>query len=211
MTGLSKIIAVPALLAVTSLAQAATLNLGPGTLDPVPLSSLSNADVTISSDLQSVAMLEPSYAFAGVALSDPASFTLTFAQPVDKLTFGIAQSELYDFIVDVTAPPVSTIVLGGGTAGGTTVTFTDVPFNGPLAFGVDVPGAFTTATFSFQPGSVLRTDPSTGLDFTAPLGYGVASLEYHFAATAPVPEPQTYAMLMAGLGMLFWLRKPKGA
>ncbi len=91
--------------------------------------------------------------------------------------------------------------LGTGTFGGTT-TYT--------FFGFPLTGTLTNFSASFT-GLTSGTYAVRLLDATNPTGNSVASTNFSASVTA-VPEPETYAMLLAGLGVIGMLsRRRKGA
>jgi hypothetical protein len=70
----------------------------------------------------------------------------------------------------------------------------------------DPPGTWPTATLSF---SSVQSFNSVVVHYDAPPitggDYGPIFMADNMYVTAAVPEPETYAMLLAGLGLLGWV------
>lgn len=192
----------------SSFVHAATLSFAPPTLDPVPFTDFSNNEVSFSSpaDLQSVVRIEPSYFFAGLPLIETTTFTFTFTEPVEQLALNFAQSQRTDLLLDVELFPGFRVDLGNSEGVISSDVFT--PTLGSSTWLIeDLGQLFTTASFTFFPGSALMDDPASVFNEYRPLGIGLTQIEYSFAATAPIPEPETYAMMLSGLGLLGWMRR----
>jgi len=72
-----------------------------------------------------------------------------------------------------------------------------------------------SVTFGLAQGTGYSNFSDTGISLSYKIGSiadgGSASLGYSYVMTAPIPEPETYAMLLAGLGLMgFVARRRKG-
>lgn len=107
----------------------------------------------------------------------------------DVITFSNLAAGLYDFSVTVTSQYISDL---GASLNGTALTV-----EGPTKF-----------RFAYVDGQSLSplVLTVTGSTFTSPL----ASYAVTMSAT-PVPEPETYALLMAGLGVVGFLARRRQA
>lgn len=80
-------------------------------------------------------------------------------------------------------------------------------FNGHEgAFGVTTVEGFSEITFSVEGGESHFI--AMGSSFVGPLS--LASTELYYTYANPIPEPQTYAMMLAGLGLLGFTAKRRG-
>lgn len=76
------------------------------------------------------------------------------------------------------------------------VSFQDGSF---LGLSLNIESVSPNVNFTFLPGSLNTSDAFTSYETTSGVS-GLGSITY--TAAAPVPEPETYAMLLAGLGVM---------
>jgi hypothetical protein len=119
---------------------------------------------------------------------DPAnSFTLTFTEAIVNPYIALVSVGQHAHGVTYTFNGTASVLSSGGNYWGSGSgsasgnTFTGFEYNGIL----QLAGTFTTLTISTNPGEHWH-------------GFNVGTN----AVTAPIPEPETYAMMLAGLGLM---------
>lgn len=193
MSTLTQMFAASAMLLTTSLSEAAFLDINQIGDDSM-LENYSTSEVTfttVSGSPRVFAFQNPDN-FDGIALyggTDAAigAFTIHFSKPVAALTLNIAPVSVSSIdTFNGLLPFVKTTLFHHGTAvGGSS-------FAG-------VADAFTSSATAFS--SVL-VNYQEGLGNSDNFIIGVDSIDYTFAAAAPIPEPDAYAMMLIGLGLL---------
>lgn len=194
-------------------------------LDPVPVTEISNDHLTFSGDA-AVIFDNPNIftpaACCSVDLGNQGGFTVVFDQPVNSVGLNITALPYtwIDVVEDIrdNTSTVSAVYKDseGNIVGQSSVTAGwlgilydkdwqwNNSFNGHAsAFGVSNVEGFTEITFSVDGGSGYFM--GKGFSFTGPLSLG--STELYYSYVNPVPEPETYAMLLSGLGLLGFLAK----
>jgi hypothetical protein len=119
--------------------------------------------------------------------SDCYSFTLASASDVSGLTAAIDLSIKFDVDVD------SVTLLGGGLGSQSLTADT-----GEFSFDNLTAGVYQL---------VVSGDVSRVANFGTLLGVGYGGAISASAITAPVPEPETYAMMAMGLGLIGWVSR----
>ncbi|HZV62017.1 MAG TPA: PEP-CTERM sorting domain-containing protein [Methylophilaceae bacterium] len=202
---------------------------GPGSstfFDPIPIAEISNEHLTFSGN--AVLWFDENPDFAGlspstccsVSLGNQGSFTVRFDQPVNSVGLNILPvAPTWDsFIESLGSSTVSAVYKNsfGEIVGQSSVTTNwlgefwsdqfqwNNTFNGHEgAFGVSSVDGFSEITFSVE--GMEGSFNAKGFSYIAPLFIASTNLYYSYAN--PVPEPQTYAMMLAGLGMLGFTAK----
>ena len=191
--------------------------------DPIPIEEISNDNLAFSGDARLVfddpSTLTPSTC-CSVHLGNQGGFTVKFDNPVNSVgldLFAVPLSNI-DLFVGLGNSTVSAVYKNnaGEIVGQSSVTvnwlghlFSDDwqwnnTFNGhESAFGVSNIEGFSEITFSVDGGQA--TYEGKGFTFNAPLYLGSTQLYYSYVN--PVPEPETYAMLLSGLGLLGFLAR----
>ena len=193
--------------------------------EPIPVAQISNDNLTFSGDAH--VMLDNPYTFnpstcCSVNLGNQGGFTVAFDQPVNSVGLNISALPYswIDVIEDIRGnnSTVSAVYKDseGNIVGQSSVTAGwlgnlydkdwqwNNTFNGhESAFGVSSVESFSEITFSVDGGSGYFM--GKGFSFIAPLSLG--STELYYSYVNPVPEPETYAMLLSGLGLLAFMTK----
>ena len=193
--------------------------------DPIPVAQISNDNLTFSGD--AYVLLDNPYTFnpstcCSVNLGNQGGFTVSFDQPVNSVVLSISalRYSYIDLIEDIgsTDSTVSAVYKNseGAIVGQSSVTASwlgvlyddnwqwNNTFNGhESAFGVSNVEGFSEITFMVDGG--YGGFSGKGFSFSAPLSLG--STELYYSYINPVPEPETYAMLLSGLGLLGFLAK----
>lgn len=186
----------------------------------IPVEQLSNDQLAFSGDAGVI--VDDPFTFnpstcCSLSLGNQGGFTVVFDQPVTSVGLNLTALNIswIDVIEDIrgTNSTVSAVYKNsdGAVVGQSSVTASwlgvlydndwqwNNTFNGhESAFGVSSIESFSEITFSVDGGRGYFT--GKGASFTAPLSLGTTDLYYTYAN--PVPEPETYAMLLSGLGLL---------
>ena len=118
--------------------------------------------------------------------------------PFQKLDFGIGVSTLLTSI-EVEAGDIIGVIGYNDALGFTPLGNVVGPFE--TVIGNDVPFTLNPLRFNSNNESVFDSeDKEVFSDTTGQIG--MIGMTYHLGSLAPVPEPETYAMLLAGLGLL---------
>jgi len=187
-------------------------------LDPIEISALSNDQLTFSGDT----VLNWDHPFdyvpsncCSLHLGNLGSFTVRFDQPVNSVGIDIFPLDLdpNSAIEQLFISTVSAVYKNneGEIVGQSSVTADwlgeiygsdwrwNNSFNGhESAFGVTTVEGFTEITFTVDGDEAYFM--GKGTSFLAPLNLASTKLYYTYAN--PIPEPETYALMLAGLGML---------
>lgn len=115
--------------------------------------------------------------------------TLTFTSPVDYVSFLWGSPDTYNLLTVNSASGSQTFDTSGTHAGATSLSFSSD--NGNQSFSQYVQFASTGIT-----SLVFTNEPGIDAFETA-----------NFSVLAPVPEPETYALMLAGFGVLGWLSR----
>jgi hypothetical protein len=160
------------------------------TPESLNLTSSGGAAQSVSFDLPTFTLsVNPGYAFSGLLVASYGN--LTYAQFAGDLSVSAAAS------VSVNGSPAVSYPLGSLTKVSTTAVtgyFADTA-TAPL-------DGVTTLTVSNASLTLSATAGTVG----AIIGQGQNKLRFEFVA-APVPEPETYALLLAGLGVVGMLAR----
>ncbi|HEU4707976.1 MAG TPA: PEP-CTERM sorting domain-containing protein, partial [Methylophilaceae bacterium] len=200
--------------------------------DPVPVEEISNSYLTFSGNAAMVFdydYLSPS-SCCSLSMGNQGSFTVQFDQPVKSVGLDIipvhpgyasAFEDLYDNAT------VSAVYRNneGDIVGQSSITASwlgsfeygdwrwNNAYNGhESAFGVTNINGFSEVTFSVDGGDAGFL--FKGMPYYGPLNVGSNNLFFTYLDPnhlPPIPEPQTYAMMMAGLGMLGFTAKRRKA
>lgn len=194
-----KLIAAAAALMATSAAMAVTVNSLPGSPDPGPFAGQT---LVVTFDAPNA----PGYSFSGGLQTSPVSIPNQAAAPADDMTtFGYVSSANMPASATLSTPNLRSIsfywgsvdnfnfvdVLGAGGVLLTTVSGSAIP---PANGDQSQPFTNRRVNFTADTGEVI-----TGLRLRSE---GVAFEFDDFAATTAVPEPASWALLIAGFGMV---------
>jgi len=195
----------------------------PGFYDPVPVEEISNTYLTFSGDAGMVLGngYFDQYSCCSLSMGNQGSFTVQFDQPVKSVGLDILpvdpgpSSAFFDLYDTAT---VSAVYRNseGDIVGQSSITanwldssyYGDWRWNNTYnghesAFGVTNIGGFSEVTFSVDGGNAEFFFKSNLYNNTLNIGSNNLFFTYldpnHLP---PIPEPETYAMMMAGLGML---------
>jgi hypothetical protein len=198
---------------------------GPGSstfFDPIPIAEISNDNLIFSGDASLIvddpSTFNPSTC-CSVNLGNQGGFTVIFDNPVNSVGLDIFPRNFssIDVIEQLGNSTVSAVYKNseGKVVGQSSVTANwlgelygpqqwNNVFNGHQgAFGVSSIDSFSEITFSVDGMGAIFT--GKGFSFAAPLSLGSTELYYSYAN--PVPEPETYAMLLSGLGLIGFMAK----
>lgn len=140
--------------------------------------------------------------------SDDFSFTTSHPQNLNQTELGLGfggqmfLSFVFDF--EVTSVTFDTVTFDSITEGDAFIPRRETIFIQPGTGQVEA---------AFQPAEncdgIVACSPESFVRQSSTL---IKSITYHFPdATAPIPEPQTYAMLLAGLGLVGWVGRRRKA
>jgi len=205
---------------------------GPGSEEffaPIPIEQLSNDNLTFSGDA-SIGFDDPNIydtsTCCSVFLGNQGSMTVAFDQPVKSVGLDIlpfpawSPSSLYELYDNATVSAVyrnseGTVIGQNTVTAGWLGSYDNGDwqwnnsYNGhESAFGVSSVSGFTEVTFSVTGGDAGYL--FKGLPYSHELNLASTHLYYSYLGrpdVPPVPEPQTYALMMAGLGMLGFTAK----
>jgi hypothetical protein len=152
----------------------------------------------------------------GVLFGNDGSFTVAFDQPVKSVGLNIypTLTDIYSSFDDLYDTATVSAVYrdsAGEIVGESSVTanwigqYNDWVWNNTFhgrhsTFGVTNVTGFSEITFSVDGGNGAFL--FKGLPYENELGIGSSHLYYTYLNPVPIPEPETYAMMLAGLGML---------
>ncbi len=209
----------------------------PGLKRPVAFSELSNSNVGFTNTnlgfytekITEYTNGSPetgyNYRYSQLASFGQNGFTADFSAPMNSVNVDFALTDyvavagvyLSDFSILSSTPTIlnavykdaSGLVLGSSS---TSHAFGTAINN---SFSLDAFGLFSSVDFSWDTGAVTILYPGDKYD----MGFGPYERTYsnlltanNFAYTVtPVPEPSTYAMMLAGLGLMGWTAKRKKA
>ena len=176
---------------------------GNGLSDPYTVDHFDTSNVDFHSSMPALNIVEPHLTFGGLVFSGTGN---TFGmhmltEPLQSVALNLVLLSSLEFstglaekgIIDgFGAKSVSNVVELDATFSGETAkvifeTFDDVPF-------VSLSWNFTSPQYNFR-------DPETGEITTSYALYGLDSVRF-VTVESPIPEPETYAMMLAGLGLL---------
>ena len=203
---------------------------GPTFYDPIPIEAISNGNLTFSGGASLTYDENPDFAgvnptsCCSVSLGNQGSFTVKFDQPVTSVGLNIlpVPPTSISFIESLNSSTVAAVYKDdeGQVIGQSSVTanwlgefFSDQfqwnnTFNGhENAFGVSSVTGFSEITFSVDGGE--GSFNAKGASYLGPLY--IASTHLYYTYANPIPEPETYAMMLAGLGMLGFTAKRRRA
>lgn len=191
--------------------------------DPIEISAISNDRLTFSGDAalnwDNLFSYDTGYC-CSVHLGNQGSFTVRFDRPVNSVGLDIFPLDL-DTIAAFESLGSSTVSAvyrnsEGEILGESSVTANwlgdfydyDWQWNNSFnehkgAFGVTTVDGFSEITFTVDGGE--SSFIAKGYSFVGPLS--LASTELYYTYANPIPEPETYAMMLAGLGMLGFTAK----
>lgn len=192
-------------------------------LDPIEISAISTDRLTFSGD--AVLNWDDPFSFdqakcCSVHLGNQGSFTVKFDQPVNSVGLDIFPLDLdtVSAFEQLFSSTISAVYRNdeGEVVGQSSITANwlgeiydpywqwNNSFNGhESAFGVTSVDGFSEITFSVDGGEAYFI--GKGFSYLGPLS--LASTELYYTYANPIPEPETYAMMLAGLGMLGFTAK----
>ena len=204
---------------------------GPGSPtypDIIPIHEISNENLAFSGDAivwfdkNPLRDDDPNYynvepeTCCGVLFGNDGSFTVAFDQPVVSVGLNIYPtltdiSSAFDDLYDTATVSAVYRNSEGDIVGQSSVTanwlgqYNDWQWNNTFqgrhsTFGVSNVTGFSEITFSVDGGHGAFL--FKGLPYEDELGLGSSHLYYTYLNPVPIPEPETYAMMLAGLGML---------
>jgi len=119
----------------------------------------------------------------------------------------------------VTLGDITNLIVAGGGTLAAHVPGADQPF-GAFSFGIDCttcdngagdqqadPLTFTVLNASISDFALLSTGGSPNAYFAADVITGQFTGAVGAVATPPIPEPETYALMLAGLGLMGWVAR----
>lgn len=184
---------------------------GDGLSDPYTVDHFDTSIVDFHSSMPALNIVEPHVTFGGLVFSGAGNtFAMNMLQPLDSVTLnfvllsslefstGLAQKGIADGFGAKSVSNVEELdaTFSGETAKITFETPDDVPY-------VTVSWIFTSPQYNFM-------DPETGEITTGYALYGLDSVRF-VTVESPIPEPETYALMMAGLGLLGVVSRKKKA
>lgn len=204
-------------------------------LDFIPIEKISNGSLGFSGDAvlwfdkNPYREDDPHYwnvdpaTCCGVLFGNDGSFTVTFDQPVKSAGLNIYptltnSASVFEDLYDTATVSAVYRNSAGEIVGQSSVTANwlgepfdqqwlwNNSFNGRHStFGVSNVSGFSEITFSVDGGTGAFL--FKGLPYEDELGIGSSHLYYTYLNPVPIPEPETYAMMLAGLGMLSFTAK----
>ena len=188
--------------------------------DPIPIADISNDNLTFSGDailgFDNPTTLNPTTC-CSLDLGNQGGFTVKFDNPVNSVGLDIFADTFSNdsMIQDIGNSTVSAVYKNseGEIVGQSSITANYLDrfgsqwnntFNGHAsAFGVSNVNGFSEITFSVD-GREAVLD-GKGFSYLGPVSIGSTKLYYSYVN--PVPEPETYAMLLSGLGLIGFMAK----
>lgn len=190
---------------------------------PIPISAISNPElgITFSGDVY-FQSTDPGVSCCYLDFGNEGSFTVKFDQPVKSAGIELIYFEdQHEHPTIAIANTTVSISYDDGPGGYTLKEASWLPqdsdhdywrwdstFNDrESAFGVSAINGFTEATFNVDGGTAFYAYRSV---YTGPAqiaGYYLFYEPLNWTSPPPIPEPETYAMMLAGLGMLGFTAK----
>lgn len=215
---LSKALLTICLLAGSSVSHAEIITFipsSPGSGTPEPLTDFSTDEVAFSSDEDLVVfdLFLSGIDQHGIDLTTNGSFVATFSQPVMSFVLDVFVIGNTQFLEAITPTTFSAVyrdaegnIIGSDVETASFGTHDEADKWGGGEFDGSNSTPFTSVTFKVEQATGTYSGCPFGCEpFQDIVRVGVASLSY-----APIPEPETYVMLLAGLGMLSVLGRRRG-
>jgi hypothetical protein len=201
--------------AVTSFtAQAETVTVdffGDGLDDTHNVSYFDTSYLAFSSNLVASNIVTPELTFSGLAFSGTDNFlTMRSDLPIDSVTLNFVRITSLEFSGGLSQPGS---VYGVAQNGVTDYYVLNAELLGDAASITFTPRdtlPFISLEFAFTSPQFVFVDPEYGDETIMYALYGLDSVSFN-TVTAPIPEPETYAMMLAGLGAIGFVSRRKKA
>ena len=178
--------------------QAATIDFANSTTTTTPITEFSNSEINIALDwgVANSSITTDPYPFTGVRLEENVNLDIDPAQNFYTWTLGVAPLMSFDNLVRIVDEPNVYIMAypannSFGFEGGT-----DQIVMAPELWTITYPTGIKELSFQFQTG--IGEFDEGGVLVQRSIGMGITSIGY----TPLIPEPQTYALMIAGLGII---------
>lgn len=202
--------------AVTSFtAQAETFTVdffGNGLSDTYDVDHFDNSLVDFTSNMGARNIVEPELTFTGLTFMGVDNyFSMSMTEPIESVTLNFVRITSLEFSSGLAE---TGYVYGMGTKGVAEAQLLDGEFAGDavsMTFTTNDNFPFQNLSWEFRSPQYTFVDPETGETISTGYAlYGLDSVSFN-TVTAPIPEPETYAMMLAGLGAIGFVSRRKKA
>lgn len=168
--------------------------------------SFNNSQVSFNSNLIAENRVLPELSFTGLLFNGSGSDFLTLdfgTNAISEVALDIVTLTSLEFATDLTLEGAVNAVGGTAVGGPQFIDFNFIAGSTTITFTAgELP--FTSLAFTLRSPQYSFTDPSSGDVSSSFLLAGIDSLTYTVDEIhmPPVPEPETYALMLAGLGLI---------
>lgn len=184
---------------------------GNGLSDTYTVDHFDTSIVDFHSNMLAHNIVEPHLTFDGLVFSGPwNTFTMNMTEPLDSVYLNFVLLSSLEFSTGLAEKGT---IEGFGAKSVSNVEELDATFSGDTAkilFETSDDLPYVTVSWIFTSPQYNFMDPETGEITTSYATYGLDSVRF-VTVESPIPEPETYALMMAGLGALGVVSRKKKA